>query len=63
MTDIRWNIVNKPTRKWIRKKDLGTVSKPSEVVSNSYTFTSSLNSVNIKGMPPVDYNSLEPPKH
>ena len=63
MADIRWNIVNKPTRKWVRKKGLNTASKPGEAISNGSASASSLNSVDIKGMLPVDYNPLEPSKH
>ena len=61
--DIKWNTVNKPTRKWVRKKGLSTASKPGEAVSNGVDSASILNSIDVKGMPPVDHNPLEPPKH
>ena len=61
--DIRWNTVNQPTRKWVRKKHSTTTS--SEAVGDGRSSTGSLINGDIRKRPmePPENRPLEPLKH
>ena len=61
--DIRWNTVNQPTRKWVRKKHSTTTS--CEAVGDGRSSTGSLINGDIRKRPmePPENHPLEPLKH